>query len=375
LRVKPLSPARVFAVSLVTGLGLILLWLMSRDDTAHTDHFGTTLAASLASQVAEPLMAEDMIYLGVLANRIIELPEILGATIFSVDDAMLTLSGDVLRGEPFTHPVIFDDTIVGYVRLHIDGAAFNDATSGYPLVAALLWIAMVPAFALWLGGVTIPTTLPRLGRRTDPKRPAETRQPMLEPEPCYLIVVNLFNQFSLPAEQKEQELEFVRAKADAVVDLYNGRVRELQGTGLLLCFPATDSDDRPFHVLCAAFAMSRLLSEAETLGRYRLGLHVMLLDPGADPGSADESVTDAAVLSALAKDNTMVVSEALFDGIPYPQRIDSEPMQHPLLEELETIGGGARLALSLADPHKYVVAQQVGELSYSDRSTARESTF
>ena len=373
LRVKSVSPAQVFIASLLTGLGLLLLWSITRDDEGNIDHFGGSLAASLASQVTEPLIAEDLIHLGVLANRIIELPAVTGSTILNADDKMLALSGDARRGRTFTAQVVHNGSAIGIVRIQIDEAQFSSSPTADVIVLSLLWICLVP-FATLLAGNLV---LPARRKITDPPGHVESSVVETEPEICYLIAVNLFNQLSLTPEQYAKELSFARLKAAQIADLYNGQVRDLPGTGLLLRFPGTDSDDRSFHVLCAGFALSKLLAEAD---RYRIGLHLLISNTeGASescpaPGE-DEWVADAAVLSAMAKNNTLVVSRALFERVPYNQRIHSEPMRHRLLDELETIGGGAYLAQSLAEPHDELVSQQVAELSYSARSTASESTF
>ena len=201
--------------------------------------------------------------------------------------------------------------------------------------------------------------------------------------------MNLFNQLSLTPDQCSRELAFARMTAERVAALHHGEVLDLPGTGLLLTFDGGHSDDRPFHVLCAAFALCRLLAESESFGRYRLGVHVLTLEADDVLSVTSDPVKDAAVLSALAKDNTIIASRTLVDLVPYQQRVVLEPMNHPLLEELETIGDGAALARSLAPPHDDLITQQLLELKgetgdgiaavdHPDRegpSTARESTF
>jgi hypothetical protein len=117
-------------------------------------------------------------------------------------------------------------------------------------------------------------------------------------------------------------------------------------------------------------ALSRAFAEADSWGRYRLGVHVR-----PDDVDDDDSLRDAAVLSALAKDNAVIISQALHRIIPYPERILTEALDHPLLEDLATIGGRAHLTRRLADPHQDLIEQLLDEFDYPDRSTARESTF
>ncbi|MFV2090787.1 MAG: hypothetical protein ACC642_09025, partial [Pseudomonadales bacterium] len=323
-------------VSFATGLGLLLLWSIGRDEEQRVDHFGSTLTAALASQVIEPLIAEDLIHLGVLANRIIELPEVIGTTVYTVDNKMLAISGDVQRGRPFTQAVVLDDAIVGYVRLQIDEALFREGLPTLHLVVSLLLMLFFPALALLFNQT-------RHSRRAI-KFPAtvEIKEPQ-SPDPHYLVTLNLFNQLSLPPDECKTELALARQLATAVADLYQGEVLDLSGTGLLISFDTTDSDDRPFHVICAASALSQLLANTDSRGRYRLSAHRILLNEGEPLDLDADEVADAAVLSALARDNTLAISGALFDEVPFAQRLDSERMNNPLLEELESISGCAYL--------------------------------
>lgn len=365
---------QLFAVSFATGLSLLLLWSMSRSEDAHVDHFGSSLASALASQVQEPLIKEDLIHLGVLANRIIELPEVIGTTVYTVNEKMLAISGDVQRGRSFTSPVIQNDTIIGYVRLHIDEDQFGNGVPTLLIALSLLLMLAVPAGMLLLLGMEF-----QRKDRVPPVTPGtaateETEVPKPD-EPCYLVAVNLFNQLSLSSEQRRGQLARARVKAEAVAYLYQGEVLDLPGTGLLITFAASGNDDRAFHVVCAAWALSQLLAAIDSTGRYRSSAHMTQLGDGKVIDLGAEEIGDTAVLSALAKDNTIAISGVLFDQVPYSQRIQSEFMNNPLLEELESTGGVAYLVRGLAPPHGDLVSQQVQDLELSDHSTANESTF
>lgn len=374
--------------SALTGLGLLLLWSMTEDEDVHIDHFGSALVGALASQAVEPLLARDLIHLGVLINRITALQEVTGASIHSMDNEPLAISGDVRRGRVFTEQVIGNGQSTGVVRVHIDASRFGGAPPWAFLLAGLIWVGLVPLVVI--GGSQV--SLSSLDLRSLRQPRLEDPQPLTalpaDPEPCYLVAVNLFNQLSLSAEHRLRELEFAKMTAERIAALYHGEVFDLPGTGLLLCFDSTQSDDRPFHVLCATFALRQLLADAASSGRYRISVHVLTLGPDEPLNLRDDAVKDAAVLSALARDNTIIASNAIIELVPYGQRLVTRPMNHPLLEELESIGGGAHLAEALAEPHDELVAEQLAELRgdppdladehHPDRpgpSTASESTF
>jgi hypothetical protein len=377
-RVKPLSAVALFAACVITGVGVLLLGGLLSDEEAHVDQFGATMAASLASQAIEPFLEEDGIHLGVLANRMVELPEVAGVSFHTVAENTLALSGDVTRGRTFTRPIAHDAAILGFVRLHIDEGAFPATPSPAFYTLGLAWMILVPTLAVLIAGFG-PISLPirpaaRAGSDTA-ERPDEPLDeslilPEAPPDRTYLVTVNLFNQLSLAPEQSALELEFARDTVRAVADHYHASLEDLPGTGLLISLPDNGNDDRPFHAVCTAMALSRVFADADSWGRYRLGVHVR--QDGIDD---DDSLSDAAVLSALARDNSVVISQTLHRIIPFPERIVTDPLDHPLLEDLATIGGRAHLSVRLADPHQDLIEQLLEEFDYPDRSTARESTF
>ncbi len=391
-RVKQVSILQLFLATALTGLGLILLWSLSSDEEAHIDQFGTAIVGALSSQVVEPLVNRDLIHLGVLINRVTALPAVNGASVHGMDNEPLALSGQLARGRIFSEQVVGNGRSLGVLRIHIDESRFDTGLSLSFLLASALWVVLVPLVVLGASQISrlaLDSALDRRSNRDVSEAATEVLAalPEPDPEPCYLVAVNLFNQLSLTPGQCSGELAFARMTAERVAALHHGEVLDLPGTGLLLTFRGGHSDDRPFHVLCAAFALCRLLADADSLGRYRLGVHMLTLEPDEVLSVSSDPVKDAAILSALAKDNTIIASARLIDQVPYQQRLFVDQMQHPLLEELETIGGGATLAKALAPPHDDLIAQQLlelkGEVSdtaddQSDRSgpsTASESTF
>ena len=385
-RVKQVSILQLFLATGLTGVGLMLLWSLSTDEEAHIDQFGVAIVGALSSQVVEPLVERDLIHLGVLINRVTALPAVKGASVHGMDNEPLALSGELNGGRTFSEQVVGNGRSLGVLRIHIDDARLTTGLSFSFLLASLVWAALAPLVVLGASQIPLAALDFRINRGADEKT-AEllTTLPEPEPEPCYLVALNLFNQLSLTPDQCARELSFARLIAERVAALHHGEVLELPGTGLLLAFDGSHSDDRPFHVLCAAFALCQLLADAESLGRYRLGVHMLTLQPDEDLSVSSDPVKDAAILSALAKDNTIIASAALVEQVPYQQRLILEQTRHPLLEELETIGSGAVLAKALAPPHDDLIAQQLLELTgeateeaQSERpgpSTASESTF
>ena len=130
------------ATSLIVGLGLGLVWQLTDQREARMDRFGTSMAASLAELCVEPLLKQDRMHLGVLGNRIAAVAEISGVGIFTLDDQVLVLSGKL--GTPrYAHPISFDDSVVGYVRISVDESVFTDGVKHTGRSLAILLVMVI----------------------------------------------------------------------------------------------------------------------------------------------------------------------------------------------------------------------------------------
>ena len=130
------------ATSLIVGLGLTLVWQLTDQREARVDRFGASMAGSVAELCVEPLLKQDRMHLGVLSNRIAAVAEVSGVGIFTLDDQVLALSGKL--GPPrYAHPISFDDSVVGYVRISVDASAFADGLGHTGRVLGILLVLVM----------------------------------------------------------------------------------------------------------------------------------------------------------------------------------------------------------------------------------------
>jgi uncharacterized membrane protein affecting hemolysin expression len=366
-------------ISVCVTLALGAVWLDNGDDERRFQQFGDSLALGLANLAVEPLTQLDRLTLGVLANRLLELPEVSGVSVYTLDNEMFILNGDVQRGRAFSQPIVRNRSIIGYVRLYLV-AAPQAADSTTPLLGLSLLIAIVvPLLVVGLSELRLPRTPGRQPRVTVDESAFGHESDEIT-VPHYLLVLNLFNQLSLKAPEREQELAHAGLLADEVAGIYYARVSKLTGRGLILEFDHTVEEDRPLQVICAAFVLERLLHDSESWGRYRLGLHLIELPRSTSPAADAPEVTDAALLSALAKDSTLAVSAEFYRRVSSPEALESQRMSNPLLQELESTPADAWLISGLDSAHQAQVAQQVREIqdaaiAYPADSTSKASTF
>lgn len=374
LRVKRVRRDLLLALLVSALVSGALLHLHSHDNALEADNqaLGESLAAGLAGLAVEPLTNRDRIALGVLANRLVAVDQISGITIYTVDDEMLAISGDSQRGRPVTQAITQDNTVVGYVRIMLIANPASDKESYTELGLAITLLIPLLVVSLW----QLPWRRLRLPAAPVDEPIAVPEAPPAPPVAHGLLAVNLFNQLTLKPEVREQELAHAQAVAESVADLYAASVTPLTGTGLLLSFDGSADSERPFQVICAAFLLARLLADAESHGQYRLGLHTVTLPANNQAPTDLAEIQDAALLSAVARPQTLAVSDALFASIEQPDRMLAEPMRNPLLNQLESTEPRAWLVAGLDDLYQQQLDAQVRELSYSSApATPSESTF
>jgi uncharacterized membrane protein affecting hemolysin expression len=391
--VKPdrrvLAVAAVTAVVAVAAVHLVLA--LTDRAQGRMDRFGTAAARALAELAVEPLMRQDRLHLGVIGNRLAETPEINGVASYTSDDQVLASTGD-MPGPQYGQPVTIDDSIVGYVRVSLHPPAFAEPerarTVGLLLIAVLLPLLVAAGWTLADAARSgaLAAALPLQPRWTHPRRheepaapaAAETLAAEAEPRPDihhYLLAVNLYNQFTLEPNEREFELSLCAELAESVAEVYQGQVVSLPGVGTLLDLDHSDDDDRPFQVLCAAFVLARLLRDEAPFGHYRLGLNLAVHPADEALPLNDPAVSDAALLSALARDGTLAVSAPYAEALDGRERYSSRALVNPLLDELTTSSAGCYLITELAAPFATLVMQQAEQLKTQRDAISSPSTF
>jgi len=382
-------------------LALLLTWTLLDPRQDRMDRFGAATVGALGELCVEPLLKQDLLHLGVIANRIVEMEEVAAVATYTVDNQLLTMTG-ILEGPQYAESISIDGTVVGHIRIALAPAAFESGISApenrslvTTLTALIILGSALGAAVLgsvlreWRAGrlvITAPNLGERLRRRAQPTAggAAEDTEDDGEedipeaPPPVirhYLLGVNLYNQLSLKGVEREFELSLCTELAEAVALEYQGQVVSLPGLGALVDFDHTDQADRAFEIVCASFALGRLLRDEAPFGIYRLGLH-LVSRPGDEPLPLDHpAVKDVGLLSALARDNTLAISESMMQVVEQPERMVARPMANVLLEELSTSGPDCQLVTDLATPDKNRVLQLVDSLKTQRDSIASESTF
>ncbi len=380
-----------FAVALAGALLMLLSGALilrsATDDPQRVDHYGRAVAGALASLAADPMSRSDRLHLAVLGNRLVDTPEIRGVASYSPRGQLLATTGD-LNPPHYDAQVAVGDSAVGRVRVALEPASFaaRDAAQIWALLGAALLGALLVAVAATLVRAgrdgRLAVVLPQRRPPRDQGDPAPAAAAAETPDDeltHHLLAVNFYNQLTLAADQREFELSLCGELAEAVADLYGGQVVSLPGIGLLVDFDHADDPDRPFQVICAALVLARLLHEETEFGSYRLGLNLASCPSREALALDDESVADAALLSALGKDQSLAISAAFaaaLDGAAEGlSQLDARPLRNPLLDQLTTSDAGCYLVFGLATESSGLIEQQVDRLRTQRDATSSPSTF
>ena len=286
---------------------------------ARMDQFGGTLAETTAQLALPSVLQQDRIALGNLVNRVVAFDEVIGCSVYTVDGRTLAFAGTEANApgvRHYTAPIAVEDTLAGYARVVLERDRFMPAPADLVVAA---W-PVVPAAFLVAGAVVL---LRRRAVQEEPRAGIASDAAQAR----FVLVANLFNHGSLRDMRKKTVLAQALEHALGVAEAHGGRARPLPGARILIGFEDRPDADRAFEVIAAAVAFGQSLETPSSGGyaapppSFRFGLH---LGEDAEGAGAAESahVSDAVLLSALAPDGRLAISQDVFERIERPERLE-----------------------------------------------------
>ncbi|MDP6375249.1 MAG: hypothetical protein QF921_06795 [Pseudomonadales bacterium] len=364
---------------------LVWTWHTPAGDQGDDEtQLGAMLTQTLAASSIEPILAGDRIHLGVLVNRLRQVDRVAGAAIYTVDNQMLALGGELTHGSEYSAPVTQDDTVIGFVRVSLQEVPISALWTR--VLISLACILLVP-----LATVLCVTRLAAdMAARRAAATAADDFEEHADPDPGafieeteFLVLANLYNHFSLTPETRDLVLERTLTLAARISRLYSGEAAIVPGKGVLLSFTETGTDatcqQRAFEATSAAFLLAGVLRREERLGEYRLGAHCLHKRWGVrgETVSVRLAIEDAALLAAIAVEGTLVASREFRDRLKSDVRLDITDLSNPVLEHLRTAAGEA-CAIALIDTRQLALLERQAALLFNSAdqdSASSESTF
>ena len=371
------TAALAFLTALATAFGLWLIWLWPTEQRDAAVAYGEQVAETLAVQGMEAMLQPDQLHLSVLTNRVASLPHVRAARFVTVNEELIAETG---RSEEttasYSAPVVIDDTVTGYavVELKIDGFFQTAADWQWWATAAMLLLApLVAMFAAerW----------PRRRRRPIPIVEMPEEHPPVGARS--VVLLNLYNQLSFPAEMRKDVVRTSLAHAEHVAQSYGGVAKSAQGVGIVLEFSApADGDDSGedirdvLNAISSAYLLSDVLDALLPSAHYRFALH-RLHNAGGQPQEVGaELIADVALLASLAKEGTFAATQPLIESLSNADEapINFEQLAHPMLTDIPSLGEDAYLITTLTEPRKTELRHEANVLLGYGDSIVTEST-
>ena len=358
LRLRTTPPVQAVLAGVLgfvlAGVAAAVAWhLGSLRGQGELVRFGETMSRQVALLAAEPLLQQDSIGLGTLANRMAAFAEVRRITIHSVDDRLLAAAGDTGIGEDgqvWVGPITVADTVAGHVRVVLEPSRFQPSLAG---AVAASWPAWLAAFL-----ITVPICylLAREGKQRQGAPPIGS----------FLLVVNLFNRTVLSFERRAAVLDEGLKIAERVVGLYGGRALEHAEAGILLAFDDSGQPDRAFEAVCGALltqglfeAMRRRAGGGREAPVFRYGLSVAPWYPGTEELADAAQTRDAILLSALAPSGELAIGNAAHRAIERPERLELAPLDTVATQTLSVTLAPCRIVRGAAGAYRTVLDEQV----------------
>jgi hypothetical protein len=363
---------RKTGIVLAAGLGYVVAFaatlvawhfIDSARSAAAMQDFGEATAEEVAQAAVEPLLREDRIRLGLLANRLVARAEVQGIAIYTVGDEPFVVVGNLpSEATIYVARAAIQGAVAGYVRVAVDAERFGLSAWG---LLAEMWLYHAAGLLLTLGTVVAVRWAIARPRPAADRGGAPQTTLGRAPESVYVLVANLFRRAT--QADRSAALEAGLAVAQRVANLYAGHAAPLRGAGFLLSLPARTSADRGFEVICAALLVRELcagVGDAEDgdaavprAFRYSLDLVEDAL-PDDAPGRA-AAIRPLAVLASLAPDGELVLGEAAYATVERPERLRMAPFENPALGALQaTVAAPRGIALGTTEEHEALLARQ-----------------
>ena len=356
-------PATVWAViggflAAVAVTVVLVDHVLERRADVRMERFGDALGAWAAELAVAPMLRPNPVAFSNLGHRMTAFDEVVGFSLYTVDDRVLVFAGrdaNEAGTVHYTRAVTADDTVVGYARVVLDRERFRPSVAELISVSAPFWLL---ALVATVAAITFGRRMARTANgRTASRDRGEVRA-------AFVLVINLFDQ-NVRREEKGAVLGLALERADQVANIYGGNVEPLQGTGILVVFDDMGSSDRCFEVLCAALLTARVIElanfrrVARSRPTFRFGLH-RCGEPGPDVTVGEsEEVREALLLSALAPDGKLAVSEEVFARIDRPDKLAADMAARRGMDALAGTGlSGYRLVHAALGSYGTVIERQ-----------------
>mgnify|MGYP003299510396 FL=1 len=347
-KLKPIALA-----SLITTLGITLLWLSNQKDLSGQRNYAIGLNNLLAYSSKDFVIEKNAINLALLGKEVTKAKEVDRVVFYDTDNKILGLVGHSAAGPHYTEQIIVDGTLVGYVTVSLNQKAFEKL----PIVELILYSSLV-IFAVTLlfylifkSTKNVRTSIPIVS------------VPKKKDVPAFCLFINVHNHLSLANAAKEIAIDDALAMASEVCAMYPGAYSKLPEAGILVLLD--EETITPYESVKAGWLLQKLLKEIETTNLYRFFLSTCVCSEKPSESSDKllvESVSknERALglrIASLTKADSISLSKSLFGKLNDAQQESCQLLEHPVLNDLAK--SQDIYALSPTSPEEETIQEQV----------------
>ena len=325
-------PAAILATAFC-GISLLLIWTAPLSADREITRYGEALSETLAHSSAGLLLHQERIELAVVANQISQYQEVAGVIFYSASNEIIVLSGNTDTGLHFIAPATLDDTITGYVSVVLNKTAFAVPTRFGAWLLSLLVLGLSPFLSLGI------LQLSATGNRSLPIVSVPEAAPP-EEQSSFALTLNLYNQLALDKDSRQTAITDALNMAHEACAIHPGIAVEIPERGALILFDQKTVTGG--QAICASFLLQRLLAEFETPGKFRCYLTEVTCQ--GSPGElvqlelsdieADTDIDMLITLAALARPDTVLLSESVYSKLNNEEKVWSRLYSHPLIDDV-----------------------------------------
>lgn len=270
--------------ALLLALGFLgavfYLYNADKNQQAQIERYGQLLASSTARQAVDATLTQDMVSLQAILQDVAQYPNVIGATLHSVDNKLLVQSGfkpkQAQQGKRynFTAPVALHNNVAGYLEVSIEVRRRTVQDELFLLcwglaVFAALFVMWWSIYRRWWSSVrdklpsasaivtAVVDTLPHIAEASTPAdvktTPTETALPTQIGVRLYIHIINiskLYQQlnsegFSLAINRFDKQLQ-------NLLNLYNGHRQLFIEDTVVIDFIGEEFHECSFRAICCA---------------------------------------------------------------------------------------------------------------------------
>ncbi len=341
-----------FVASIITALGITTIWIYNYERFSGQERYAITTTKLLSYASKNYVIKRDVINLTLLGKEATKSEEIDRLVFYDFENKILGVVGTSLAGPHYTQPIVEDGILAGYITVSFNQKAFNNLPVGL-IVVTTAFVILIVTLILFLS--------------TIPKNPTPNSIPIIavpDKKDCqaYSLFINVHNRLALSEEINDSAIDDALTMAAEVCALLPGSAFKLSDHGILVLFDREGAI--AYEGIKATWLLQQLLIELETPALYRFFLSTCVskgkpseLSVVATGVFSPQETNLAFRIASLTKENTISISEDLFNSLSEEQKDSCEIFEHPVLEDIAE--GRNLYTLTRSEDEKDITKRQV----------------